>query len=155
MAIKASLEASKEKVKNMDSDSEVDVTYDDDSNSSSFLSSVKDTSSKLSKSSIPSTPSVSKTNEPLRKWEEYLGKSDDPISSIMIRFPDGARESKDFPSTSKLIAIILYIVSKGFPSETHEIVTNFPRRIITDLDDEKTLSEHGLYPQETLFVQKR
>ena len=52
-------------------------------------------------------------------------------------------------------AIIKYVTSRGFPLESYEIVTNFPRRILTDLDETKTLKELGLFPQETVFVQKR
>ena len=34
-------------------------------------------------------------------WEEYLGSNDEDKSSIVIRFPDGTRESKELPCSSK------------------------------------------------------
>ena len=34
-------------------------------------------------------------------WEEYLGSNDEEKSSIVIRFPDGTRESKELPCSSK------------------------------------------------------
>ena len=52
-------------------------------------------------------------------------------------------------------AIIKFVVSEGYPLERYEIVTNFPRRILTDLDETKTLKELNLFPQETVFVQQR
>ena len=47
------------------------------------------------------------------------------------------------------------MVSEGFPVESHEIVTNFPRRILTDLDTSQTLKDLGLFPKETVFVQQK
>ena len=52
-------------------------------------------------------------------------------------------------------AIIKYVTSKGYPLERYEIVTNFPRRILTDLDETQSLKELNLHPQETVFVQQR
>ena len=52
-------------------------------------------------------------------------------------------------------AITKYVTSRGFALDSHEIVTNFPRRILTDMDETKTLKDLGLFPQETVFVQKR
>jgi len=88
-------------------------------------------------------------------WEEHLGDPSDPKSSIMIRFPDGQREAKNIPSSSTFMAITKYVTSRGFALDSHEIVTNFPRRILTDMDETKTLKDLGLFPQETVFVQKR
>ena len=52
-------------------------------------------------------------------------------------------------------AIVKFVVSEGFPIESHEIVTNFPRRILTDLDTSQTLKDLGLFPKETVFVQQK
>ena len=38
-----------------------------------------------------------------KTWEEYLGSEEDPKSSIMIRFPDGQREAKKIPCSSKFM----------------------------------------------------
>ena len=54
-----------------------------------------------------------------------------------------------------LQAIVKFVVSEGFPIESHEIVTNFPRRILTDLDTSQTLKDLGLFPKETVFVQQK
>ena len=104
-----------------------------------------------------------------------MGDKDDAHSSIMIRFPDGNRVTKDIPCSSqfqvrifvfflfiksKLIdvllqAIVRYVASEGYSLDKHEIVTNFPRRILTDLDTTQTLKDLGLFPKETVFVQQK
>ena len=103
-----------------------------------------------------------------------MGDKDDAHSSIMIRFPDGNRVTKDIPcssqfqvrifvfffSLSKLTdvgfqAIVGYVASEGYSLDKHEIVTNFPRRILTDLDTTQTLKDLGLFPKETVFVQQK
>ena len=38
-----------------------------------------------------------------QSWEKYLGDKGDPHSSIMIRFPDGNRVTKDIPCTSQFM----------------------------------------------------
>lgn len=86
-------------------------------------------------------------------WEKYLGPNTDPMANIMIRFPDGSREVWKHPETSKLKALVVFVRSKGFGLEDHEIVTNFPRRVVTDISFSDTLKEAGLTPRETVFVQ--
>ena len=46
-------------------------------------------------------------------------------------------------------------MGEGYPLERYEIVTNFPRRILTDLDETQSLTDLQLFPQETVFVQQR
>jgi hypothetical protein len=36
------------------------------------------------------------------KWEDFLGVETEKLSQLIIRFPDGSRQQKDFPSDSKL-----------------------------------------------------
>ena len=100
----------------------------------------------------PPAKKSSKNEEFELNWESFLGPSDDDPASIMIRFPDGARENKKIPDSSLLKALVLYVQSKGFPLETHEIVTNFPRRILTQEDQNKSLKELQI-TRETIFVQ--
>ncbi len=52
-------------------------------------------------------------------------------------------------------AIIGFVKKEGFSSDQYEIVTNFPRKILTDLDPKQTLKELGLFPKETVFVQQK
>ncbi|XP_050044507.1 UBX domain-containing protein 7 [Dermacentor andersoni] len=89
------------------------------------------------------------------EWKRFLGSESDEKSELMIRFPDGSRKVMSFPCTSKLKALILYASSNGFGEETHELVTNFPRRNLSELDHSSTLRDVGLFPKETLFIQLR
>ena len=52
-------------------------------------------------------------------------------------------------------AIVKFVVSEGFPLDSHEIVTNYPRRILTDMDTSQTLKEMGLFPKEMVIVQQK
>jgi len=163
-AIQASLKeqsAKKQKVENSDnSDDE-----DDDDDGDYFES----FSAEVSNSSFPTRTAkkieeketdtskdlfeVDDNNE--ENWEKYLGDKDDAHSSIMIRFPDGNRVTKDIPCSSQFQAIVGYVASEGYSLDKHEIVTNFPRRILTDLDTTQTLKDLGLFPKETVFVQQK
>jgi len=88
-------------------------------------------------------------------WEDYLGDKGDPLSSIMIRFPDGNRVTKEIPCSSQFLAIVEFVKSEGFTLDEHEIVTNYPRRILTNLDTKQTLKELGLFPKEMVIVQQK
>jgi hypothetical protein len=91
------------------------------------------------------------TAEP--SWEAYLGPAGDPPANILIRYPDGQRDAWRQPATSRLRALVLFVGSKGFAPADYEVVTNFPRRVLSDLDLDQSLREAGLCPQETVFVQ--
>lgn len=88
-------------------------------------------------------------------WKSYLGPADDPESKLMLRLPDGTRDIVSMPSSSKLIALVKYVSSKGYSSEQYELVTNFPRREISQMDFNITLVDAGLFPQEAVFIQAR
>jgi len=87
------------------------------------------------------------------RWKQYLGPTEDPPTNILIRYPDGTRDPWNYPSTSKLKALIEFIEWKGYKVSDHEIITNYPRRIISELDQEKSVKDHQLFPRETVFVQ--
>ena len=63
----------------------------------------------------------------------------------MIGFPNGNRVTKEIPCSSQFLAIVEYVKSEGFDLDKHKIVTNFPRKILTDLDTKQTLKEMGLF----------
>ncbi|XP_029833348.4 UBX domain-containing protein 7 [Ixodes scapularis] len=89
------------------------------------------------------------------EWKRFLGSDQDEKSELMIRFPDGSRKVMTFPSTSKLKALISFASCSGYDEETHELVTNFPRRNLNSLDHSATLRDAGLFPKETIFIQLR
>ena len=85
-------------------------------------------------------------------WESFLGESEEK-STILIRWPDGGRDSWCQPSDSQLRSLLLFISSKGFSPGCYEVVTNFPRKQVDSLQTDLSLKECGLFPRETVFVQ--
>ncbi|XP_074657988.1 UBX domain-containing protein 7-like isoform X2 [Tubulanus polymorphus] len=114
---------------------------------------VYDQSSSDSVISVSSSSSMN--NEKTPSWKKFLGKDEDCVTSLMIRLPCGKREQVKWPSTTKLKALILYVLDCGYSSDRYELVTNFPRRKISHMDYNDTLKDVGLHPQETVFVQER
>ncbi|CAL1545729.1 unnamed protein product [Lymnaea stagnalis] len=86
-------------------------------------------------------------------WRLYCGDPLDPVSKIMIRYPENKREQIVLPHSSKLKALIELCATKGYPPDKYELVTNYPRRKLSQMDAGTTLKDAGLYPQETIFVQ--
>jgi hypothetical protein len=52
-------------------------------------------------------------------------------------------------------ALTSYIASKGFHRKDYEMVINFPRRVLSDMDESIAVKDLGLHRQETVFVQLR
>jgi len=159
-AIAASLkETSKERSKptedndssDSDSDSDLIESFSAENSNSAPLPAI---SSNTAKTEI-NTKVASEKDDVVTSWEEYLGDKEDPLSSIMIRFPDGNRVTKEIPCSSQFLAIVEFVKSKGYTLDQHEIVTNYPRRILTDLDTKQTLKELGLFPKEMVIVQQK
>ncbi|XP_013789365.1 UBX domain-containing protein 7-like [Limulus polyphemus] len=96
---------------------------------------------------------ITDESDPLEQWKDFLGSGDDPESKIMLRFPTGERQQKQFPCSSQLQALVSYVAAQGFPRENYELVTNFPRRNLSDLKPSETLKDVGLFPRETVFIQ--
>lgn len=88
-------------------------------------------------------------------YTKYLGPETDPKSELMFRYPDGERRVHSFPSTSRLRALTLFAHEQGFAESSHELVTNYPRRNLSELDSTLMLNEVGLFPKETIFIQLR
>jgi len=159
-AIAASLkETSKERSKptddndssDSDSDSDLIESFSAENSNSAPLPAI---SSNTAKTEV-NTKVASEKSDVVASWEEYLGDKEDPLSSIMIRFPDGNRVTKEIPCSSQFLAIVEFVKSEGFGLDQHEIVTNYPRRILTDLDTKQTLKELGLFPKEMVIVQQK
>ncbi|XP_013383412.1 UBX domain-containing protein 7 [Lingula anatina] len=96
----------------------------------------------------------SQSSKPER-WKDFLGPDTDPLSKVIVRFPENKRETFEVPCSSKLRALVLFVEEHGFPNERYEMVTTFPRKKISHMDFDDTLKQCGLFPQETVFVQGR
>ncbi|CAE1274901.1 UBX domain-containing protein 7 [Acanthosepion pharaonis] len=106
-------------------------------------------SSKKSASPVP----TKEASQP--QWHKHLGSKDDPVTNLMIRFPSGSKQQLSLPCSSKLLALEEYVQEEGYSSEKYELLTNYPRRKLSELDMNLTLKDAGLFPQDTVFVQER
>lgn len=145
MQIKAAIEASLQDLKNQSQDSD------------------SDSDSKFT------TPF--ETND----WRTYLGSDESPKVEIVIRYPDGNREKVIFPSTSKLKvklenkifknkinsvffcyqALFLYVKDHGYDTSNYDLITNFPKKILSTCNETITLEEAGIHSRDTLYVQTK
>ncbi|XP_045165833.2 UBX domain-containing protein 7-like isoform X2 [Mercenaria mercenaria] len=90
-----------------------------------------------------------------RDYKSFLGPETDEKTTLMLRLPDGQREKLCISFSSKLMALVLFVGSKGFSNERFELIAQFPRRQLSQLDYDATLRDIGLHAQETIFVQAR
>ncbi|XP_046840421.1 FAS-associated factor 1-like [Xenia sp. Carnegie-2017] len=78
----------------------------------------------------------------------------EPISILRFRMPDNETITRRFLASSPLKVVLIFVQSKGYLEEQYAVVTNFPRKQLSNLDPDKSLQSLGLYPQETLFVEE-
>lgn len=148
---------------NIDDDSDVE-TFESDSESvgggkNNDIGKVSDASDEQSNDSIDVVSvSEAKRNNLDRKienatWKDYLGADDDPKSDLVLRLPDGKRQQISWPCTTKVKSLLLFIGEIGYDPEKYELVTNYPRRNLCQLDLWKSLKEVDLFPREMIFIQ--
>ncbi|XP_005099755.1 UBX domain-containing protein 7 [Aplysia californica] len=116
---------------------------------------VVDSSSSNSQCSLPEADAAAGQNDVVsgEDWKDHWGDTSDPMSRLMLRFPENKREQVELPCSSSLKALVVLCTSKGFPPDKYELVTTFPRRKLSQLGSSTTLQEAGLHQQETIFVQ--
>lgn len=90
-----------------------------------------------------------------RDYKAFLGPETDEKTTVMLRLPDGQREKLSVAFSSKLLALVLFVGSKGFSNERYELIAQFPHRQLSQLDYDATLRDIGFHAQETIFVQTR
>ncbi|XP_074649180.1 UBX domain-containing protein 1-like isoform X2 [Tubulanus polymorphus] len=77
-------------------------------------------------------------------------------SRIQIRLMDGECVTETFDVKSELARVRLFIQMKlGDPCAQFALMTTYPRKVFTDEDMEKPLSELGLVPSAVLIVTKQ
>lgn len=76
-------------------------------------------------------------------------------TKILIRFPNGERREHSFLSTDKVQAIFRYINSLGLPGVggNYRLISNFPRKVFSVDQMGMTLTEAGLHPKASLFLE--
>ncbi|KAJ6641241.1 UBX domain-containing protein 7 [Pseudolycoriella hygida] len=87
-------------------------------------------------------------------WSSYLGDEKDPKAKLILRLPDGNKEMLEWPCSTKLKALKLYVMDKypDITKESFKIICPFPRQDILELNLELTLKSAQLYPTVTLHL---
>ncbi|XP_041483298.1 UBX domain-containing protein 7-like [Lytechinus variegatus] len=94
-------------------------------------------------------------DEEAREDENESAVISGPTTEILLRFPDGRRKQVCLSASASLKSLVKCVTKEGFKEEKYELVTNYPRRRISALDLTTSLSDAGLCPQESIFVQER
>ncbi|XP_061167287.1 FAS-associated factor 1-like [Saccostrea echinata] len=87
--------------------------------------------------------------------EEPPESSKEAVARLRFRTPTGDVKLRRFRASEPLRNVLFYLTSEGFHIEDYKILTTFPRRDISQLDEMKTLEELKLYPQETLILEEK
>ncbi|XP_043209347.1 FAS-associated factor 1-like isoform X4 [Amphibalanus amphitrite] len=82
-------------------------------------------------------------------------KCDQPITTIRIRSPDGASFCRRFLASDRLLDLLNYVVVQGFPMDQYKLISSWPRRDVSSLDNSASLEALKLCPQETLMLEER
>lgn len=99
------------------------------------------------------TPSQAENEK--EDWKNFLGSDDSPKVEIVIRYPNGDRENVIFPSSSKMKALLLYVAEKGFNMEEYDLITNFPKKNLSSVNEDETLEKAGIHSRDLLYVQMK
>ncbi|CAH1774832.1 unnamed protein product, partial [Owenia fusiformis] len=79
----------------------------------------------------------------------------EPVSMLRLRCPKGETIVRRFLASTALHVLLKFIVTKGFHLEDYKVLTTYPRRDLTTLDENMSLHDHKLFPQETLILEER
>ncbi|XP_031631535.1 UBX domain-containing protein 7-like [Contarinia nasturtii] len=150
------------------SSDESDFDFDDESSNQSYVKS--QTSQTVSEKSntfdnkIAEQECDSKVGEAtpstapnIETYDNYLGDENDAKARIQLRLPSGDRHMFEWPCTTKLKALKLYIPFKypELTSDPYKVICPFvggQSNNILDMDDALTLKEANLYPTVILHL---
>ncbi|XP_019850661.1 PREDICTED: UBX domain-containing protein 7-like [Amphimedon queenslandica] len=75
------------------------------------------------------------------------------MCTLLIRCPDGRRTLKSFRLDNPIRDLFTYLNEEGISLSQYEVITTFPRRVVSLLPRDTTFRQAGLYPRHTLYVQ--
>lgn len=78
----------------------------------------------------------------------------DSIIKIRYKLPDGGLIERRFLAKEKLKYLLDFMTVKGYPSASYKVIC-YPRRDLSSLDHQLSLTELNLCQQETLMVEER
>lgn len=92
--------------------------------------------------------------QPILPAKSSLPKSSSEVK-LQIRLPNGSTLSETFGAKEPLCAVRLFIeMNRSDDQGPFNLMTNFPKKIFSSEDYEKSLETLGLVPTATLFVSK-
>ena len=77
---------------------------------------------------------------------------------MVVRMPDGQRLSRRFAKTSALQAVVDFVECSDpdiYEGAEFDLVSNYPRKVLTAECREQNLEELGLHPAATLFTKEQ
>ncbi|ESO92378.1 hypothetical protein LOTGIDRAFT_120993 [Lottia gigantea] len=77
------------------------------------------------------------------------------ISQIRFRVQGGDVITRRFRADDTIQTLLNFLITKGFHTEEYKVITTYPRRDITQLDETQTLQDAKLFPQETLILEEK
>uniref|UniRef100_F1L464 UBX domain-containing protein 7 n=2 Tax=Ascaris TaxID=6251 RepID=F1L464_ASCSU len=91
------------------------------------------------------------------EWRNYLGEADGKGRkvSIMLRFPDGDRQTIEVEDTTPLRALFMLIAGRGFSPCEHILVLSYPKREYSFEDGDRSLRELQLNKRELIHVESK
>lgn len=76
------------------------------------------------------------------------------VTQVLVRFPNGERKERRFHSTAVVQSLYDYVDSLGcLEVQNYSLVSNFPRVVYSADKLSLSLTEAGLHPQASLFVE--
>merc|ERR1719369_688929 len=76
-----------------------------------------------------------------------------PMANIRFRTPDGQTLARRFLATDRLSVLLDYLTSLGYRSREYKVLSSWPRRDLTQIDNTSTLNNLKMCPQETLTLE--
>lgn len=132
----------------VEDDNELNGRVEEDVDDNGLIEDYKDHSDPNDTSENQQTPKVK-----LENYMNYVGQ-DDKCSDLIIRFPDGSRETLKLPCDSKMKALFLLLSSRGYDFENYNYLTTFPRRYLNESPEMDSLANTKLM-KETIYVEKK
>lgn len=76
-------------------------------------------------------------------------------TKIRFRLPKGVNIERRFTADTPLKVLLDFLVVQGYPNDEYKVISSWPRRDLTSLDESQTLKELKLCPQETVILEER
>lgn len=84
-----------------------------------------------------------------QNYEKYLGSSDDESTRILLRLPDGRRDMIQWPHSTKLEALKMYVIAK-YPElvkeRNYKLLASIPPKDLQKMASDLTLKDAKLHP---------